>query len=154
MLGQLPTGMVAITAHDDEPVGVAVGSFGSVSLEPPLVGFFIDRDSSTWPRIERAGAFAANVLGDHQRELCARFAVKDADRFADLDWSAGYRGAPLIDGALAWIECEIADVIELGDHFLAVGAVWHVRRATEGSPLVFFCGGLHTLGRAAEIVAG
>ena len=142
VLGHVPTGVVAITANNGGPVGMAVGSFVSISLEPPLVGFFVDRGSSTWPRVERAGAFAVNVLGEHHEELCRRFAQKEADRFAGVGWSSGaHSGAPLIDDALAWIECEIADVVDSGDHRLVVGAVRELRVGTRGRPLVFHRGG-------------
>jgi flavin reductase (DIM6/NTAB) family NADH-FMN oxidoreductase RutF len=151
VLGHFPTGMVAITACDeDEPVGVAIGSFASISLEPRLVGFFIDRDSSTWPRIERAGAFAVNVLGERHAPLCQRFARRGADRFAGVAWSPGADGAPLLDDALAWIECDIAEVLEAGDHWLVVGAVRRLQLGSDGRPLVFCRGELAALeGEAA-----
>jgi flavin reductase (DIM6/NTAB) family NADH-FMN oxidoreductase RutF len=138
VLGHFPTGVVAITAFDDGPVGVAVGSFTSISLDPPLVGFFISDSSSTWPRINRAGSFAVNILTEAQDELCRLFGVKGAQRFAELDWTPGHCSAPLLAGALAWIECDIADQVELGDHMLVVGAVRRLSAADGGSPLVFF----------------
>ena len=145
VLGHFPTGMVAITAFDDEPVGVAVGSFTSISLDPPLVGFFISDSSTTWPRIERAGSFAVNVLADDQGEVCRLFGLKGAPRFARLDWRLGHRGAPLLTGALAWIECDISEVVELGDHMLVVGAVWRLFAHENGSPLIFFRSGYERL---------
>jgi flavin reductase (DIM6/NTAB) family NADH-FMN oxidoreductase RutF len=141
VLGHFPTGVAAITAYDDEPVGVAVGSFTSISLDPPLVGFFISDSSSTWPRIERAESFAANVLADDQNEVGRLFGLTGAPRFAEVDWIPGHRSAPLLDGAIAWIECDIADTVELGDHMLVVGAVRRLSAAKGRSPLVFFRGG-------------
>jgi 3-hydroxy-9,10-secoandrosta-1,3,5(10)-triene-9,17-dione monooxygenase reductase component len=138
VLGHLPTGVVAITAWDDEPVGMAVGSFVSISLDPPLVGFFVDRGSTTWPRIERAGSFAANVLSAGQEELCRRFGQRGVDRFADVRWQPGHAEAPLIAGAVAWIECDIRDVLETGDHLLVIGAVHRLRGHGDARPLVFF----------------
>jgi 3-hydroxy-9,10-secoandrosta-1,3,5(10)-triene-9,17-dione monooxygenase reductase component len=140
VLGHFPTGVVAITAFDGEPVGLAVGSFSSISLDPPLVGFFVDRSSTTWPRVQRAGTFAVNVLGAHQEELCRCFGRKGADRFDGVRWRPGTSDAPLIDGALAWIECEIADVLETGDHMLAIGAVRRLETGEDGRPLIFFRG--------------
>lgn len=137
VLGHVPTPVVVVAAVDDGPVGLAVGSFASISLEPALVGFFVDRGSSTWPRVARAGTFAVNVLADDQEQLCRRFATKGADRFAEVTWHAGHGGAPLLDGALAWIECDLADVVETGDHRLAIGAVRRLDVRDGASPLIF-----------------
>jgi 3-hydroxy-9,10-secoandrosta-1,3,5(10)-triene-9,17-dione monooxygenase reductase component len=140
VLGHFPTGMVAVTAFDGEPVGLAVGSFSSISLDPPMVGFFVDRSSTTWPRIRRAGRFAVNVLGAHQEELCRRFGRKGMDRFAGVRWHPGLGDAPLIEGALAWIECDLDEVLETGDHVLAIGAARRLEVGEEGRPLIFFRG--------------
>jgi 3-hydroxy-9,10-secoandrosta-1,3,5(10)-triene-9,17-dione monooxygenase reductase component len=146
VLARLPTGVTVITARTDEgPVGVSCNSFTSVSLEPPLVGFFVGRTSDTWPHIRRARSFAANVLGSGQADLCRVFAEKGADRFAEVDWSEGKRGAPRIHGAIAWIECELAEVRETGDHWFALGAVHHLESAGEPDALVFFGGDFHRL---------
>lgn len=123
VMALVPTAVVVVTASDCEPVGVAVGSFVSISLRPPMVGFFIDVASSTWPRLERAGSFTVNILSERQSPLCHRFGQKDVDRFAGLVWSAGHEGSPRLDGAIAWIECDIDRVDEIGDHRLVVGLV-------------------------------
>src|SRR6476619_3878226 len=91
VLGHFPTGVVVVTAVDDgEPVGLAIGSFSSVSLDPPLVGFFPDRSSTSWPRIEKAGSFAVNILGEHQEDICRTFASKGGDKFAGIGWKPGH----------------------------------------------------------------
>lgn len=149
VLGHFPTGVVAVTAFDGEPVGMAIGSFTSISLQPPLVGFFVDQSSTTFPRIQNAGAFAVNVLAHNQSEVCGLFGRKGADRFAGLDWEPGHGGAPLLRDALAWIECDLTDVTAVGDHFLAVGAVRRLSAADERSPLIFF-GGDYRLLRPAS----
>jgi 3-hydroxy-9,10-secoandrosta-1,3,5(10)-triene-9,17-dione monooxygenase reductase component len=148
VLGHFPTGVVAVTAYDDEPVGVAIGSFSSISLQPALVGFFIDRDSTTFPRIQRAGSFAVNVLAHDQSQVCALFGTKSADRFAEVSWTAGRAGAPLLDEALAWIECDIADMTTIGDHHLVIGAVRSLSAADGRAPLIFYGGGFHGLASA------
>lgn len=142
VLGHHPTGVAIVTAPGDPPVGLAVGSFTSVSLDPPLVGFFVDRGSSTWPRIEAAGAFCANVVGDHQEDLCRLFATKGADRFASCGWRPGLSGAPRIDDSVAWIDCRIDRVVETGDHQLVLGRVLELDLpAAHRTPLVFHRGG-------------
>ena len=141
VLGHLPTGVVAISAMDEgEPVGLTVGSFTSVSLEPPLVGFFPSRSSTSWPRIERAGSFVANILAEHQAELSTSLATSGGDKFGQLSWHRGLTGAPVIDGAAAWIECEVADVHPAGDHLFVLGRVLDLSVAADLRPLAFFRG--------------
>ena len=138
VMGSVPTAVAVITAVDQEPVGVAVGSFVSISLRPPMVGFFMDFASETWPRLEKAGSFTVNVLSDRQAHICRRFGQKDVDRFSGLDWSGGHEGSPRLAGALAWIECDIERVEEIGDHLLVVGLVRSLDEGDDGGgPLLF-----------------
>jgi flavin reductase (DIM6/NTAB) family NADH-FMN oxidoreductase RutF len=142
VLGHFATGVTVITAAtDDGPVGLAVGSFSSVSLDPPLVGFFAGKGSSSWPRIQAAGHFCVNILGEQQEEVCRRFASKEADKFAGLGWTPAGSGAPILDGVIAWIDCDLGDVVEAGDHYLALGAVRELEVSHDGPPLLFFRGG-------------
>ena len=143
VLGRFPTGVTVITAVDGGvPAGLAVGSFCSVSLDPPLVGFFPARSSSSWPHIEAAGRFCVNVLAEDQEDVCRRFATKGADKFDGLGWQPAPSGAPLIDSVLAWIDCEVHSVSAAGDHWAVLGRVVHlgVGREEQG-PLVFYRGG-------------
>jgi 3-hydroxy-9,10-secoandrosta-1,3,5(10)-triene-9,17-dione monooxygenase reductase component len=140
VLGHYCTGVAVITAMDgDEPVGFSCQSFQSVSLNPAMVSFAPALTSTTWPRIRRAGMFAANILSADQAELCRTFAVSGADKFADVRWRPGRIGAPLLDGALATVECEIADEVKAGDHMIVLGQVRHLE-ARGGSPLLFYRG--------------
>lgn len=142
VLGHFPTGVTVITAATGRvPVGMAVGSFSSVSLDPPLVAFFAGRGSSSWPKIEASGAFCVNILAEDQEELCRRFASKEEDKFAGLGWSAAGSGSPVLDRVLAWIDCDIESVIEAGDHYGVIGRVRDLSVGHDGSPLVFFRGG-------------
>ena len=142
VLGHFPTGVTVITAAPEGvPVGLAVGSFSSVSLEPPLVAFFPDRTSSSWPKIETAGVFCVNILAENQEEVCRRFAMKGDDKFAGLGWKPAGSGSPLIEGVLAWIDCDIDQVIDAGDHFCVLGRVRDLGVGHDGGPLVFFRGG-------------
>ena len=129
------------TIHAGEPLGLAVGSFTSVSLDPPLVLFCIDRRSWTWPRMEEAGAFCVNVLAEDQERICRTFATRGADRFRGLGWRAGTTGAPILDDVLAWVECTVERVDEAGDHFVVVGRVVDLDTGRPGGPLLFFRGG-------------
>lgn len=142
VLGHFPTGVTVITANaEDGPVGLAVGSFASVSLDPPLVAFFPATGSSSWPKIETAGAFCVNILGEAQEDVSRRFASKGDDKFAGLGWKPAPSGAPLLDGVLAWIDCDIESVAEAGDHFCVMGRVRDLAVGQDGAPLLFFRGG-------------
>ncbi|MFD0031382.1 flavin reductase family protein [Streptomyces sp. NPDC055059] len=134
------TGVAVITALDGDgrPTGMAVQSFSSVSLDPPLVCFCPAHTSTTWPRIRAAGRFAVNVLAEDQSELCRRFAVTGGDKFAGTPWRPGGNGAPLLDGALATIECEPADVLDGGDHAIALGRVTSLTTHRDAGPLLYF----------------
>lgn len=140
VLSSFCTGVAVITAcgTDGRPVGMAVQSFSSVSLDPPLVCFCPARTSTTWPRIRAAGAFAVNILAADQQELCRRFAVTGGDKFAGVSWRAGGNGAPLLDGVLATVECDPEAVLDGGDHAIALGRVTALTAHREGAPLLYF----------------
>lgn len=143
VLGQYPTGVCAITATeaDGTQVGLTVGSFTSVSIDPPLVGFFPDRGSSSWPRIARIGRFCVNVLSSEQEHVCRAFATRGGDKFAGLTHEPSALGSPIIDDALAWIDCEVYSVSDAGDHLFVLGLVRELKVGTAGSPLLFCQGG-------------
>lgn len=143
VLGHFPTGVAVVTAigGDGEPAGMAVGSFTSVSLDPPLVAFLPDRSSTSWPRIEESGSFCVNILGAHQEDVCRTFAVKGGDKFAGLPWRPAASGSPLLDGVVAWIDCDIETVHEAGDHYIVIGRVRELDVANPNLPLLFFQGG-------------
>ncbi len=140
MLGHFPTGVAGITSigSDGAPVGMTVGSFVSVSLDPPLVAFLPDKGSTTFPKIRDAGFFCVNVLGAEQEQVCRAFASRGADRFAGLKWRSAQSGAPVLDGAIAWIDCDIDNVIDAGDHYIVLGRVRDLALAEAGLPLLFF----------------
>ncbi|MGI8677468.1 MAG: flavin reductase family protein [Jatrophihabitans sp.] len=143
VLGQYPTGVSVVTgiAADGSAVGLAVGSFTSVSLDPPLVAFLPAATSSTWPKIRQAGRFCVNVLAADQEPVCRTFASRASDKFAGLSWRPASSGAPILDGAVAWVDCDLDTVHEAGDHLIVIGRVrdLHIERPT--LPLLFFQGG-------------
>jgi 3-hydroxy-9,10-secoandrosta-1,3,5(10)-triene-9,17-dione monooxygenase reductase component len=150
-MGHYPTGVTVVAALEDgHPVGLAIGSFFSVSLEPPLVGFCVARTSSTWPRIERVGRFGITVLAEDQQETSGRFASKVEDKFEGETWvGAPVTGSPLIQGGLEHIDCTLHSVLDGGDHVIVLGRVQYmdVHRDDVG-PLLFFRGGY---GRHSEL---
>jgi len=143
VLGHFPTGVAVITGIDGDgkPTGVAIGSFTSVSLDPPLVAFMPDKRSSSWPRIRESGHFCVNILGSDQESVCRTFAVSGGEKFAELSWQPAGSGSPILDGVLAWIDCDIDVVHEAGDHYIVIGAVRELQLGAATLPLVFFQGG-------------
>ena len=142
VLGHYPTGVCVVTATDpqERPVGMVVGSFTAVSLDPPLVAFFPDRRSTTWPRIEEAGRFCVNVLAGDQRAVCRTFSTPAVDRFADVRWRQSPGGAPILEAVVAWIDCALHAVHEAGDHFIVLGRVEALDLVRADQPLLFFRG--------------
>lgn len=150
ILGHYPTGVCVVTARGAAgPIGMAVGSFTSVSLDPPLVAFLPDRRSSTWPLVEAAGAFCVNVLAAHQQPICAAFSRKGGDRFAGIAHRPSPHGLPIIAGGVAWIDCALHAVHEAGDHFIVLGRVRAMAAVSADAPLVFVQGGYGAAVRAA-----
>lgn len=142
VLGHFPTGVTVVTgAAPDGPVGLAVGSFTSVSLEPPLVAFCPGRTSSSWPAIRDSGSFCVNILAEDQEDVCRVFASKAEDKFSGLGWKPSAFGNPVLDDVLAWIDCRVESVHEAGDHWIVVGHVADLEVEREGGPLVFYRGG-------------
>lgn len=141
-LGFFATGVAIVTAVDrDQPVGVACNSFASVSLEPPLVLFCAAKSSGTWPRIRAAGTWAANFVRDDGEGVTRLFAAKGTERFTSIGWRPGRTGAPILDDALAYVDCETFAEHDAGDHVIVVGRVLEVGHANSGSPLLFYRGG-------------
>jgi 3-hydroxy-9,10-secoandrosta-1,3,5(10)-triene-9,17-dione monooxygenase reductase component len=142
VLGRYPTGVTLVSAADaGGPFAMVIGSFGSVSLDPPLVQFMPAIDSSTWPRIEATGSYCVNVLGDDQLDLSNSFFAKSADPFAAANWEAGPTGSPIIAGCVAWIDCEIDAVHRGGDHLIVIGAVKAMGEGdSDAGPLLFLGG--------------
>ena len=145
VMGQVPTAVTIVAGLDrtGSPVGLTIGSFVSVSLEPPLVGFFVGTDSGTWPAIEQSGSFCVNVLASDQGEICWRFAKDSDDRFAGVAWAPAPSGAPVIEGVAAWIDCSVDSVDVHGDHLFVVGRVAHMAHPeTPVAPMIFHRGRL------------
>ncbi|MFF9041199.1 flavin reductase family protein [Streptomyces sp. NPDC014892] len=143
VLGNFATGVTVVTAPTIEgeqaPAGFACQSFSALSLDPPLVVFMVGRTSTTWPRIARAGVFCVNVLGADQGELCRRFAVSGADKFAGVAHTpAPATGSPRLTGAAAWIDCTIHAVHPGGDHLIVVGRVEALGTDTDATPPLLF----------------
>ena len=142
MLGHFPTGVTVVTAvNDGAPAGLAVGSFASVSLDPPLVAFFPGRSSTSWPQIQEAGTSASTSSASTRRTSAASSPAGDRTSSRRSAGSAGRTGAPILNDVIGWIECEIERVDDAGDHYFVLGRVIDLDVEHEGGPLIFFRGG-------------
>jgi 3-hydroxy-9,10-secoandrosta-1,3,5(10)-triene-9,17-dione monooxygenase reductase component len=142
VLGRFCTGVTVVTAMDGgRPVGFACQAFAALSLDPPMVLFCPARTSATWRAIERAGGFCVNVLGAHQQELSQQFGRRDLDKFEGVHWAPSPAGAPVLDGALAWVDATIETVHDGGDHVVVHGRVSDLGCAGGERPLLFYRGG-------------
>jgi len=154
VLGHFPTGVTIVTGVvDGQPVGFTIGSFTSVSLDPPLVGFLPMITSDRWQLISQSGAFCVNVLGVDHADLCWQFAKTSVTHpFEGVTWEpAPVTGSPILHGAIAWMDCTIDQVVDAGDHHFVMGLIQefeHAHPDTEPAPLLFFRG---KLGNFAEI---
>ena len=121
----LPTGVAAITGltEDNKPIGLVVGTFQSLSLEPALVTFCVDKSSSTWPQLRSKGTFTANILSTEQVDVCKALGRKGEDKFKGLTYQDSPIGTPRIDKSTAWVDCQVLSEVIAGDHFMIVGAI-------------------------------
>lgn len=142
VLGHFTTGIAVITGRVGEQTsGLAVGSFCSLSLDPPLVLFCPAKTSASWPLIQAAGSFCVNILAEDQQDLCALFAGKSRDKFANVAWHPASTGSPILDGVLAWIDCRVNAVQDSGDHYVVIGDVLDLSVERSARPLISFRGG-------------
>ncbi len=142
-LGHYPTGVAVVTAvaEDGQPVGMVVGTFSSVSLDPPLIAFFPASNSKSFKQLRTARTFAVNVLAADQEPLCRKLATSGAGKFDGVPWRPGPLGSPVLENAVSWIECTFEDIREAGDHYIVLGLVHELAVARSTLPLLFFQGG-------------
>jgi flavin reductase (DIM6/NTAB) family NADH-FMN oxidoreductase RutF/DNA-binding IclR family transcriptional regulator len=143
VLAQYPTGVCVVTSvtEQGEAIAMIVGSFTSVSLNPPLVAFFPSRDSSSWAKLRPCRSFCVNILSSDQEAICRKLASKDADKFAGTPHRFSSAGNPILDGVVAWIDCLQHSVSEAGDHDIVLGQVLELDVVNKQLPLLFFQGG-------------
>jgi len=142
-LGEFATGVAIITARSpqNQLIGMTMSSFNSVSVDPPLVLFSVDRKANSLPAMQEAKGFAVNVLAREQECLSNQFAQALSDKWSAVKTSVGHAEAPLIAGALAHFECEPYAHYDGGDHLIFVARVLrHTVQPGEAAPLVFFRG--------------
>ncbi|HEV3382581.1 MAG TPA: flavin reductase family protein [Trebonia sp.] len=148
-LGRFATGITVVTVGREEPRGMTVNAFSSLSLDPPLVLVCVVRNATLHDLIRESGSFAVSVLAAHQERVARLFADRTRARgteFAEVDSIPGpYTGAPVLSGALAWLECKLTTVYDGGDHSIFIGEVQTLRCGETEDALLFYKGGFHRL---------
>jgi 3-hydroxy-9,10-secoandrosta-1,3,5(10)-triene-9,17-dione monooxygenase reductase component len=138
--GSFPTGVTVVTAYSGSGVvGMAVNSFTSVSLDPPLALVCPARASRTWPSIRAVGSLCVNVMADKHEWVSRQFSEHDIDRFAGVRWHHRPCG-PALEDAVAWLDCEIDAEHDGGDHTIVVLRMLDMEASPDAAPLVFFRG--------------
>lgn len=147
VMGHFATGVTVITtvSAEGELHGLTANAFTSVSLDPPLLLISIDKKAESYPHFEASKIFTVNILAENQEALSRKFAVSGGKKFEGVAYRLGANGAPILDGALSYIECVLHTAYDGGDHTLYLGAIQQAE-ITEGKPLLFFRGGYRSLG--------
>ena len=141
VLGHFATGVTVVTTCDGDarPTGFTASAFTSVSLDPPLVLVCVDHKSQTYPQLLERGLFAINILTSNQQSVSRKFASTRLDKFDGVPFRVSPLGLPLIDGALAHIECTTIHTYQAGDHTIFVGRVEQAH-VDPGEPLLYYRG--------------
>ena len=157
VVGAVTSGVMVLTARDNAgDHGMTISAVCSLSMEPPMLLVCLNSGSRTQRAVADAGCFAVHVLDEHQAWIAERFArPAEHDKFAEVPVRAGRLSAPILDGALAVIECEVAEAVRGGTHRVFLARVVHAE-AREGSPLAYFRGkfGRFELAEDASVYAG
>lgn len=145
VLSHFPSGVTVVTtAVGEELSGMTVASFASLSLRPPLVLICIEKSVKTHDAIARAGRFGVSILAAHQADVSNRFASKAEDKFEGIPFRRAPQGSPLIEGAIATMECTVTAQFPGGDHSIFVGEIAAAMTAA-GDPLLYFRSAYHQL---------
>jgi flavin reductase (DIM6/NTAB) family NADH-FMN oxidoreductase RutF len=140
-LGRFATGVTVVTTRTAEGKleALTANSFSSVSLDPPLVLWSLERNAQSLPGFIDSGHFAINVLAADQRDLSRHFAVPAENKFANLAYIQGLGGCPLLSDTLASFQCTTVNTVAGGDHIIFIGRV-HKATYRDGEPLIFSAG--------------
>jgi flavin reductase (DIM6/NTAB) family NADH-FMN oxidoreductase RutF len=146
-MSAVPTGVTVVTATGEEgPSGMTANAVVSLSAAPPMMLACLDKEARTLTSVRGSGLFLINVLAEGQEDLARRFATKDPEdaKWEGVPWAED-EGVPRIAGCVAWIRCELKDLIDGGDHLIVTGMVDHTE-TSDKEPLIFHRGGYTSLG--------
>jgi flavin reductase (DIM6/NTAB) family NADH-FMN oxidoreductase RutF len=148
VVGSFASGVTVITTgHDGKYHGMTASAFTSLSLEPTLILICVDKRAETLPIIQESACFNVNILAADQEHLSRTFASKDSPQahgLVGIDYEVGELGVPVLAGALAFLECRVAEEIEGGDHIIFIGEVVNGGVGDIEDPLLYFRGRYRT----------
>ena len=140
IMGKFATGVTVVsTSLGDTTWGMTANAITSLSLDPPLVLVAVGRDSQSHRNYKESGFFAVNILSASQESISTRFASTGPKDFADLATKTAVTGAPILEGALGYVDCELVEILPGGDHDIFIGKIV-AGDAGEGDPLIFYSG--------------
>jgi flavin reductase (DIM6/NTAB) family NADH-FMN oxidoreductase RutF len=146
IMGKYPTGVTIVTTLEANgtPTGLTVNSFTSVSLEPLLILWCLDKRFSSFTAFLKAEKFAVHILAAEQADACWAFAGKEPDRFSKVKWELSVNGLPIISDSLGTLECKTVQQIDAGDHVILLGEVIGLK-AEEKEPLLYYSRNIGTI---------
>lgn len=138
IMGNYPTGVTVVTMVDENgtPLGLTVNSFASVSIDPLLILWSIDKRVSSYDAFIKIDKFAVNILAGDQGDICSLFATKGTDRFGSCEWSLSEYNLPLLAGVVGVLQCKTVQTIEAGDHMILIGEVIDIQ-SNNKDPLLY-----------------
>lgn len=139
-MGNYPTGVTIVTTSDTEGnhCGLTVNSFASVSIDPLMVLWCLDKRSSSLKTFSNSSKFAVHILSQDQEELCWAFAGKDSERFSKANWCLSKDNLPILSGSLGVMECKMIHQIEAGDHYVFIGEIINLDVNKDKEPMLYF----------------
>jgi len=142
IMGHFATGVTVVTSGGPEPTGLTANSVTSLSLDPPLILFALKKDAGSQEAFRESNCFAMSILSADQQDISNRFATPGPKDFSDLESSTAETGAPIIGGALGWVDCQLSEIVEGGDHDIFIGEIVAGELLQEGGePLLYYAGG-------------
>ena len=143
VMGHYPTGVVVVTGRDSEGdiLAMVVGTFNSVSLDPPLVSFMPMMTSRTFAKMRECSSLCINILGGEQEDIVLTIAQRWENKLDGIEWFPSPSGDPVLSESIAWIDTTIWNTVEAGDHWIVLCRVNDMAVANPVSPLIFFQGG-------------
>jgi len=139
IMGSFATGVTVVTTSSEPPTGLTANSVTSLSLDPPLVLFAVDKKASSHQAFQDTKCFAMNILTEKQQDISNRFATPGPKDFSDLEIKTAETGAPIIADSLGWVDCKLVEVLPGGDHDIFIGEIV-AGELNSGDPLLYFAG--------------
>ncbi|MCM3584279.1 flavin reductase family protein [Mesobacillus maritimus] len=138
VMGNYPTGVTVVTTVDENgtPLGLTVNSFASVSIDPLLILWSIDKRVSSHDVFKNTDKFAVHVLAGDQSDICSLFATKGIDRFSNCEWQLSAHNLPVIAGAAGVLQCKTYKTVDAGDHTILIGEVVEIQ-SEQKEPLLY-----------------